>query len=134
MNTKPNTNNAADQTAKHRQKLLKKQDLILIVAVLLIAAVSGGWYYFTHRTPAMRAEVTVDGKVVEVLDLSKDQEVTIEGPRGGTNHLIVKDGEIWCSEASCPDSVCIHQGKQSLDGSLIVCLPNLMIVQIIGED
>lgn len=112
----------------------KKHDFLLIITVLLIASVTGAWYYYTHRTPAVRAEVTIDGTLVEVLDLSKDQEITIRGIRGGTNHLIVQNGEIWCSEASCPDSVCIHQGKQSLDGSLIVCLPNLMIVQIIGED
>lgn len=112
----------------------KKHDFLLVTAVLLIAVLTGAWYYFTHRTPAVRAEVTVDGTLVEILDLSKDQEITIQGARGGTNHLIVQNGEIWCSEASCPDSVCIHQGKQSLDGSLIVCLPNLMIVQIIGED
>lgn len=115
------------------QKTLKRQDLLLAVVLLLLAAVLGGGYYFTHRTPAVRAEVTIDGKLVETLDLSKDQEITIQGAHGGTNHLIVKDGEIWCSEASCPDHVCIHQGKQSLDGSMIVCLPNLMIVQVIGE-
>lgn len=115
------------------KKTLKRQDLILAAVLLLLAAVLGGGYYLTHRTPAVRAEVTVDGKLVETLDLSRDQEVTIQGARGGTNHLVVKDGEIWCSEATCPDRVCIHQGKQSLDGSLIVCLPNLMIVQIIGE-
>lgn len=116
-----------------KQKTLKRQDLILAAVLLVLAAVLGGEYYFTHRTPAVRAEVTVDGEVVETLDLSKDQEITIHGAGGGTNHLIIKDGEIWCSEASCPDLVCVHQGKQSLDGSLIVCLPNRMIVQIIGE-
>lgn len=115
---------------KHKHR----HDLILIIVILLAAAVTGTWYYITHQTPAIRAEVTIDGTIVEVLDLSKDQEVTIQGARGGTNHLIIQNGEIWCSEASCPDSVCIHQGKQSQDGSLIVCLPNLMIVQIIGEE
>ena len=81
--------------------------------------------------PPLRAEVTIDGELHTVLDLSKDQEVTVEGPGGGTNHLIVQDGEIWCDDASCPDKVCIYQGHQSIDGDIIVCLPNLMIVQII---
>lgn len=82
----------------------------------------------------MRAEVTIDGELVETLDLSKDQEVTIHGARGGMNRLVVQDGEIWCEEASCPDQVCVHQGKQSRDGELIVCLPSLMIVQIKGRN
>ena len=85
------------------------------------------------ETPVLRGVdlVIADGELHTVLDLSKDQEVTVEGPGGGTNHLIVQDGEIWCDDASCPDKVCIYQGHQSIDGDIIVCLPNLMIVQII---
>ena len=112
----------------------KKNDLILLIILLLICAVSGAGYYFTHRTPALRAEVSIDGEIVQVLDLSRDQEVTIQGARYGTNHLVVKNGEIWCSDASCPDKVCVHQGKQSMDGDSITCLPNLMFVWIIGEE
>jgi hypothetical protein len=113
---------------------MKKNDMILFALLLAVAALSGIWYYMSHRTPALRAEVSIDGKVTEVLDLSKDQEITIQGAKNGTNTLTVKDGEIWCEEASCPDKVCIHQGKQSRDGDIIVCLPNLMIVQIIGKE
>ena len=76
----------------------------------------------------------MDGKVVEILDLSKDTELTVTGPGGGTNHLIVKDGEIWCSEASCPDKVCVHQGKKHLSSDTIVCLPNKMVVTITGKE
>lgn len=112
----------------------KRRDLILVIILLALAAVLGGGYYLTHRTPALRAEVTIDGDLAEVLDLSKNQEVTIHSPNGGTNVLVVQNGEIWCSEASCPDKVCIHQGKQSMDGGIIVCLPNYMIVQVIGQE
>ncbi len=111
----------------------KKHDRILILILLALALAMGIGYALAHRTPAVRAEVTIDGRVVQVLDLSKDQEVTIQGVRDGTNHLVISGGEIWCSQASCPDQVCVHQGKQSRDGDIIVCLPNLMIVQIIGE-
>ena len=114
--------------------LQKRNDFILALVILVIALIGGGGYYFAHRTPAIRAEVTVDGKLVETLDLSKNQEVTIHGAHGGTNHLIVRDGAVWCAEASCPDGVCVHQGKQDRDGGMIVCLPNLMIVQIIGKE
>lgn len=116
---------------KSRQK---KHDAILAAVLLVLAAVLGGGYYLTHRIPAMRAEVTVDGELVETLDLSRDQEITIHGARDGVNVLVVKDGEIWCEKASCPDQVCVRQGKQSRDGEMIICLPSLMIVQVKGAE
>ena len=115
-------------------KILGKRDMILAAAILLIAAAVFGFNYVSHRTPATTAQISVDGKVVEILDLSKDTQLTVTSPGGGTNHLIVKDGEIWCSEASCPDKVCVHQGKKHLSSDTIVCLPNKMVVTIIGKE
>ena len=83
-----------------------------------------------HKSPAEVVEISVDGNVVETLDLAKDQELTIDGASGGTNHLIIKDGEVWVSEATCPDKICVHQGKIHMDGEIIVCLPNKMTAQI----
>ncbi|MFR3753623.1 MAG: NusG domain II-containing protein [Enterocloster sp.] len=79
----------------------------------------------TARLPPLPRSA-VDGKPwLKSLDLSKDTETHGHQPLGGgTNHLIVKDGEIWCSEASCPDKVCVHQGKKHLSSDTIVCLPN----------
>lgn len=118
---------------KSDRTIMKKNDMILLAVLLMAAALAGAGYHFSHRAPALQAEITVDGKVVEMLDLSKNQEIIIHGVQDGTNTLIVQDGEIWCSDASCPDKVCIHQGKQSMDGGTIVCLPNRMIVRVIGE-
>ena len=115
-------------------KVLGKRDMILAAAILLIAAAVFGFNYVPHRPPAATAQISVDGKVVEILDLSKDTQLTVTSPGGGTNHLIVKDGEIWCSEASCPDKVCVHQGKKHLSSDTIVCLPNKMVVTIIGKE
>ncbi len=117
---------------KHTQ-LIKKQDLFLILLILLVAAGSGVWYYLSHRTPGHRAEVTVNGVLVETIDLSKNQETTIHSTGGRYNHLIIEDGMIWCDDATCPDGVCKAQGKQSLDHSMIVCLPNAMIVTILED-
>ncbi|MCB7090639.1 NusG domain II-containing protein [Enterocloster bolteae] len=115
-------------------KLVQKRDLILAAAILLIAAAAVGINHFIRRAPAAIAQVSVDGIVVETLELSKDTEITVTSSNGGTNHLIVKDGEIWCSDASCPDKVCVHQGKKHLNSDTIVCLPNQMIVTITGGD
>ena len=58
-------------------KILGKRDMILAAAILLIAAAVFGFNYVSHRTPAATAQISVDGKVVEILDLSKDTELTV---------------------------------------------------------
>ena len=122
------------ETGSRIMKLSGKRDLILAAAILLIAAALFGFNYISHKKPAVTAQITVDGKVVETLDLSRDTELTVTGANKGTNHLIVRDGEIWCSEASCPDKVCVHEGKKHLSSDTIVCLPNKMIVTITGDE
>ena len=102
--------------------ILQKRDVILAAAILLLAAAAFGISHYIRRTPAAIAQVSVD------------TEITVTSSNGGTNHLIVKDGEIWCSEASCPDKVCVHQGKKHLNSDTIVCLPNQMIVTITGGE
>lgn len=62
-------------------KILGKRDMILAAAILLIAAAVFGFNYVSYRTPAATAQISVDGKVVEILDLSKDTELTVTSPR-----------------------------------------------------
>ena len=112
----------------------KKKDLILALIILAVAACGFFINYMTHKKPAAWVEVSVDSEVVATFDLSKDVDTVIEGYGGGTNHLIIKDGVMWISEASCPDKVCIHQGRISMNGELVVCLPNRMIAKIVAPE
>ncbi len=110
-----------------------KKDLLAISVLLLIAV--AGWLanLYMHQQPAARLEISVDGTIVQTMELDKDDEFLIPGHGGGTNRLVIQDGTAWVSEASCPDKVCIHQGKIQLHGQMIVCLPNKMIARIISE-
>lgn len=46
----------------------------------------------------------------------------------------IEDGQIWIHEASCPDKICIYQGKISKNGEMIVCIPNRMFIKIVDEN
>ena len=110
------------------------RDIILAVTLLVVAA---GFFIgnrIINRRPAIVVEVSVDGRVVEELDLSKDTQIVIQGYRGGTNTLVIEDGQVCITDATCPDKVCIHQGKINQSGEMIICLPNLMIAKIVGEE
>ena len=112
---------------------IKKQDIILIAVLLSAAAIFSTFRFWASQRPVKVAEILVEGQVIEVLSLEEDSEILIHGYKGGTNHLIVKDGEIWCDEATCPDKICVHTGKISLSTETIACLPNKMIVRIKGD-
>ena len=69
------------------------RDLILALAIVIVAS---GLYIgnrIMNRKPAVIVEVSVDGVVVEELDLSKDGEFVIQGHNGGTNTLVLENGQ-----------------------------------------
>lgn len=105
-------------------------DLILIFALLVIG-VSVFIIIEATRDAGAEAVVSVDGKEVSRYSLSEDGEFEINS---GTNTLVIKDGKAYVIHADCPDKLCVNQGKISRGGERIVCLPNRVMIEIIGED
>lgn len=110
-----------------------KTDLILAAIVLLIAAAGFLINHQLHKLPASRVEVSIDGKITEIYDLNRNTDVVIQGYGNGHNHLFIQDKTAWIGEATCPDHICVHQGKISKNGEMIICLPNRVIIQIVTE-
>jgi len=116
---------------------MKKGDIGLIAAVLLVAAA----FYFVPglfaRGPEPAggkayAKITVDGKPYRLVELNdRVQEVAIQTERGN-NILKVHDFGIEMIEANCPDRICITFGFNDRIGKTIVCLPNRVLVEIVG--
>ena len=78
------------------------RDLLLALAIVIVA---GGLYIgnrIRNQKPAVIVEVSVDGVVVEELDLSKDGEFVIQGYNGGTNTLVLENGQAYIADATCP--------------------------------
>jgi hypothetical protein len=73
------------------------------------------------------AVILQDNEVIRRIDLSAVTEpysLRIDNSSGGYNIVLVEKGRISVTEASCPDKICIHQGKISDSLKPIVCLPN----------
>lgn len=86
---------------------------------------------FLHT--ANTAEIISDGSVIYEIDLNKSETLHIPSPNGGENVVEIKNGVIYISEATCPDKLCVRQGKRGLDCSNttpIVCLPNKLIIAV----
>ncbi|SHO49427.1 NusG domain II-containing protein [Anaerocolumna xylanovorans] len=112
---------------------VKKKDIILLLIILFIALASLLIFKITQKDGNM-VVVTIDGAVYKEYPLNKDISVDIQGVKGGTNHLVIKDGYADVTEASCPDKICVKSRKISKTGESIICLPNKVVVKIEGKD
>lgn len=110
--------------------LFSKKETILVVILLTISALLFLGKQLLYSNPPREVEISVDGQVIKTLNLYEDTELTVEGYHGGTNHLVIEDGKVFATEATCPDKVCVHQGTIEHTGESIVCLPNRMIARI----
>ena len=83
---------------------LKKQDILLLAALLAGVLLLGAFLMLTRKSGA-EVVVKVAGKQVTSIPLDKDTKYTIHGVNGGTNELVIADGQIWLEQASCPDKL-----------------------------
>lgn len=115
---------------------MNKSAKLILAALVLLAAGSAALLLLRpagEEHPVAR--IALDGELVREIDLTgvdKPFFFTVEGPAGLTNTILVEPGRIRVSEADCPDQICVHQGFISDGTTPIVCLPNKLIIQIIG--
>ena len=120
------------ETSSAELTLSKKKlfgDLVLILSLLFVGILVFLIIELT-KTEGSTVSVTVNGESVAEYSLSEDGEYSING---GTNILIISDGKAYLKEANCPDKLCVNQGKISMSGERIVCLPNKVMIEILGE-
>jgi len=95
---------------------------LLLAALLFLPSVLG-------REAGAGVIVRVDGEETARYGLYDNGTYPLNG---GTNTLVIQDGEAWLSHANCPDELCVKQGKVRLDGQVITCLPNKLTVTVYG--
>jgi hypothetical protein len=113
--------------------LLKKHkaDVILISTLLAIAII--GWIIlYLNKTVGGYAVVVVNGVETQSYSLNKDSETVL---RNGDeyNILVIRNGEAYIIEASCPDKLCTKQQPVKYNGETLVCLPNKTTVKIVSK-
>jgi len=109
---------------------MKKNDWILVAVILVLAGI--GFLILTSfgRQTAGIVKVTVDGEVFGTYSLKKEHEIEIND----TNRLIIEDGQVDMVEADCPDQICVEHISISKNKETIVCLPNKVVVEIVGGE
>ncbi|MBR1635164.1 MAG: NusG domain II-containing protein [Lachnospiraceae bacterium] len=116
-------------------KYVRKNDIILLSCIAVLIFVSFGLRIHSMMNNGSTIEITVDGKVYGRYALEQDQRIPVEIDDETKNIVVIADGEAYMAEASCPDKLCIHQGRIESRSQSIVCLPNRVIVTVVdGEE
>jgi len=108
-----------------------KNDLILATAALLLAAIS----FLVPRLflkPGLTVSVQRNGVEIARYSLTEDGQYPLAAG-DKTNLLVIKDGKASVAEASCPDGICVHHAPISKARETIICLPNRLVIEILGD-
>ena len=108
-------------------------------AIVMICIISAGICIKMVIVPKNNDTVKImsDGKTVYEFNLKEHNGETIDIPSsdGGKNTVEIKDGTVFIAEATCPDKLCIKQGKRGegcMNAAPIVCLPNKLYISVGG--
>lgn len=113
-------------------KMITPADKILIVVLLLCTIGS----FFTKNLLASQGSlVIIELRDMPVYkgDLTEDRKITIRGAFGDVR-VQIKEGKVAVVYAECPNKVCVRTGWRSFSGESIICVPNRLIIRILGEE
>lgn len=108
---------------------------LILIGILLLISIAAMVVQFAGRETGT-AKIWLDGELLQTIDLEAVVEpysFTVEGETY-TNLVEVEKGRIRVSEAGCPDQVCVKQGWIADSATPIVCLPNGLVIEIVGSE
>lgn len=114
--------------------LIKKHllEIIIIGSILLIALLA--LLVINLAMPKGDYVVVIYDKVeVERYPLTAEISKNLSYEDNHYNYLIIKDGKAFILQASCPDKICVKQRPISKVGQTITCLPNKLVIKIVGK-
>ncbi len=119
---------------------MTRGDKTVVAVVLITVAVLGGlirlWKNYAPLAGPTEVVIEVNGQVKERLFLSElkaGEKHEIKGFQG-YSLLEVGDNKVKMVESPCPDKICIGMGWISRPGESIICIPNRVVVRIVGSD
>lgn len=115
---------------------MKKTGFWLLLIVLLLVACVAVMVVQSLNRESGTAKIWQNGELLRTIDLTAvDESYTFEVAGDTvTNVVEVERGRIRVTEADCPDQVCVHQGWISDSSAPVVCLPNGLVIEIVGAD
>ena len=110
-----------------------RNDILLIISLILVTAISFITMFHLSRRTNLVAKIHYKDQVVEVIDLSKNEEKDyhIQGLHGEL-HIHTKNGAIAVIESNCPHQDCVKMGYVDSANHPIICAYNAVYITIDG--
>lgn len=110
---------------------LKWGDFVIVGAVLVLAAALTVVLAAGTQGDRLYAEVWQDNQLVERVALTDGTDRTID--LDGHNVIVLSGKSARMASADCRDQVCVRTGTLTRAGQVAVCLPNRVVLKIVGE-
>ena len=114
-------------------KSLRKADIILFFFFLAAAALVAAVPLARSSGSELQVRVISGGEVVGIYPLDIDIEIEVSRDER-LNIVSIKDNKVHMDSSNCKNQICVYTGEISHSGETIVCLPNYVIVEIIGSE
>lgn len=114
--------------------LLRPGDLLVIMAGIALTAATAAAQW--GRPAPSVAQVRLDGRIVAELPLNGTHRISISGAlgRSGDTVIEVQPGRARVAADPGPRQYCVQQGWLSRSGSVAVCAPSHITLQLAGPD
>ncbi len=124
------------------KKYIRKADIVLLIILVACGLAATAAIAMSH-SDGDTVVIQSDGKLYATFSLFENRTIDIPAPgsksSGDKNHpytkyntVVIQDGKVSVTEATCKNQVCVHHSDISLSGESIVCLPNKLLVRIEG--
>ena len=122
-------------TLSSGRNLFQKAD-IGIISVFLFVSIAVWSLFFVGQVSAKpqsaALEIYSDGKLIDKIPLSAaDQPFSL---CGGRVTVRLNDGRAGFVYSDCADQMCVRTGYIRTPGETAVCLPNRVVLQIVGNE
>ena len=103
--------------------------LILCTLAAIGATTTGP---FDRKGDADQLLIEVDGRTKFRIPLAEDRNVEVVGPLG-TTLIMVENQRASITASPCRNKVCVSFGRISQTGQMAVCLPNAVVIRVVGR-
>lgn len=113
----------------------KKSDLSIYFFIILITG-----FFLIFPTQLTKNHNSVGkSKIVEIsfngkkfqYSLYLNKEIIL---KNGNIIIEITDNRVRVKKSDCPDKLCVKKGWIKNPGEFIICMPNKLVIQIIGDD